>query len=119
MNVPVFDWFRSRSGVREARFRQQQVEQQRDIAERTFTREYLAARARVQSWEDRLPLAQIELESAHENLRLVRLLYAAGEGAALDVVLSQVQVAQAGRSFYSAIAEYKRAIADFEVAAGR
>ncbi|MCB9383524.1 MAG: TolC family protein [Bryobacterales bacterium] len=119
VNVPVFDWFRSRSGVREAKFRQQQVEQERDMAERAFTREYLAARARVQSWRGRLPLAQGELDSARENLRLVRLLYAAGEGAALDVVLSQVQVAQAARSFYSAIAEYQRAVADFEVAAGR
>lgn len=119
VNVPVFDWFRSRSGVREANYRQQQVQQQRVAAERTFSREYLAARSRVHSWFDRIPLARSELEAARENLRLVRLLYAAGEGPALDVVLSQVQAAQAGRSFYSTVAEYHRALADFAVAAGQ
>lgn len=118
VNVPVFDWFRSRSGVREAKYRLEQVQQERVIAERTFSREYLAARARTQSWYGRIPLAEGELNAARENLRLVRLLYVAGEGTALDVVLSQVQAAQAGRSFYSTVAEYRRALADFEVAAG-
>jgi OMF family outer membrane factor len=119
VNVPVFDWFRARSGAREAKYRQEQVQQQRAEAERTFTREYLAARSRVQSWRERIPLARSELDDARESLRLVRLLYANGEGPALEVVVSQVQVARAGRSFYSAIAEYNRALADFELAAGR
>lgn len=119
VNVPVFDWFRSRSGVREAEFRKRQLDQQRAMAERTFTLEYQSARVRVRSWHDRILLTRRELDAARENLRLVRLLYAAGEGPALDLVLSQVQIAQAGRSFYSAIAEYRRAIADFEVAAGQ
>ncbi|MEZ5364282.1 MAG: TolC family protein [Bryobacterales bacterium] len=119
VKVPIFDWFRSRSGAREATFREQQVEQQRGMAERTFTQEYLAARARVQSWHDRIPLAQNELDAARENLRLVRLLYVSGEGQAQDVVLASVQVAQAGQSYYTAVAQYRRAIADFEVAAGR
>ncbi len=119
LNVPIFDWFRSRSGVREANYREQQTEFDRAAAERTFSREYYAARARVQSWHDRIPLARSEFDDSNENLRLVRLLYAAGEGLALDVVQSQVQASQAGQSLYSAIAEYQRALADFEVAAGR
>jgi len=119
LNVPIFDWFRSRSGVREARYRQAQSQQQRAAAERAFSREYLAARARAQSWYRRIPLARSEFDDASENLRLVGLLYTAGEGPALDVVMSQVQAARAGRSFYSAVAEYQRALADFEVAAGR
>jgi outer membrane protein TolC len=64
-------------------------------------------------------LAQSELDAGRENLRLSRLLYAAGEGPALDVVVSQVQAAQAGRAYYSAVAEYRRALADFKVAAGQ
>jgi cobalt-zinc-cadmium efflux system outer membrane protein len=119
MSVPVFDWFRARSGVREAQYRREQVRIDRAAAERTFSREYLAARARAESWRERIAMAESEYGDGRENLRLVRLLYAAGEGPALDVVASQVQAAQAGVAYYSAIAEYRRALADFEVAAGR
>jgi outer membrane protein TolC len=64
-------------------------------------------------------MAQNELEAARENLRLVRLLYDDGEGPATDVVLAQTQASEAGRAYYSAVAEYQRAVADFELAAGR
>jgi outer membrane protein TolC len=119
VNVPVFDWFRSRSGAREASYHQEQTRIQRSAAERALTQEYLAARSRVQSWHERISMAQSETDAARENLRLVRLLYENGEGAALDVVISQADATQAGRSYYSAVAEYQRAIADFELAAGR
>lgn len=119
LRVPVFDWFRSRSGVREARYRREQVDFQRASAERALTREYLAARSRVESWHERIPMARGERDAARENLRLVRLLYEGGEGPAADVVLAQTQAAQAGRAYYSAAAQYQRALADFELAAGR
>ena len=63
-------------------------------------------------------MAESEFSDARENLRLVRLLYDSGEGSALDVVLSQEQVTTAGGGFYAALAEYHRARADYEVAAG-
>lgn len=119
LNVPVFDWFRSRSGAREASYRQEQTRIQHASAERALTQEYLAARSRVESWHERISMAQDESAAARENLRLVRLLYESGEGDALDVVISQADATQAGRSYYSAVAEYQRAIADFELAAGR
>ncbi|MDA1234704.1 MAG: TolC family protein, partial [Acidobacteria bacterium] len=89
VNVPVFDWFRSRSGAREANYRQEQTRIQRASTERALTREYRAARSRVMSWHERISMAQNESHAARENLRLVRLLYENGEGAALDVVISQ------------------------------
>ncbi len=119
LSVPVFDWFKTRSGVREANYRHDQVELQRASAERGFTREFLAARARVQSWHERIPIAQSGFDDSNENLRLVRLLYDSGEAPALDVVLSREQATQAGRTLYSAKAQYRRSLADFEVAAGR
>jgi outer membrane protein TolC len=119
VNVPVFDWFRSRSGARQASYRQEQTRIRRASAERALTQEYLAARSRVQSWHERIGMAQNESGAARENLRLVRLLYENGEGTALDVVISQADATQASRSYYSAIAEYQRAIKDFELAVGR
>ncbi len=119
LNIPVFDWFRTRSEVRATRFQLEQVEFERASAERAFTREYLAARSRVQSSQERISMAESEFADARENLRLVRLLYDNGEGSALDVVLSQEQVTSAGGGFYAALAEYHRALAAYVAAAGR
>ena len=118
LNIPVFDWFRTRSEVRAARFQREQVDFERASAERAFTREYLAAHSRVQSSQERISMAESEFGDARENLRLVRLLYENGEGSALDVVLSQEHVTTAGGGFYAALAEYHRARVDYQAAAG-
>lgn len=118
LTIPVFDWFRTRSEVRAARFQREQVDFERASAERAFTREYLGARSRVKSSQERISMAESEFGDARENLRLVRLLYENGEGSALDVVLSQEQVTTVGGSFYAALAEYHRARADYQAAAG-
>ncbi len=119
VNLPVFDWFRLRATARQARYHEQQTEQQQSIAERTLSREYLAARAQVQSWHERVPMALGELTDARESLRLARLLYESGEGLALDVVAAQTEVTDAGTSYFSALAAYRRSLVDFEVASGQ
>jgi outer membrane protein TolC len=119
LNIPVFDWFHLRANVRQARYREQQTEQQRATAERMFSREYLAARARVQSWHARVPMALRELTDAKESLRLARLLYENGEGLALDVVAAQTEVTDAGTAYFGALAAYRRSLVDFEVALGQ
>ncbi len=119
LDIPVFDWFRSRGAARQARYRAEQIAQQRAIAARTFSREYYAAKARAESWFERIAAARDEVRSARENLRLARLLYEGGEGLALDVVTAQTQVADAGTAYYTAIAGYLKALVDFEVASGK
>ena len=119
LDIPLFDWFRSRGGARQARYRAEQVAQQRAIAVRVFSREYYAAKARAESWYERIAVAREEVRSARENLRLARLLYEGGEGLALDVVTAQTQVADAGAAYYTAIAGYLKALVDFEVASGK
>jgi len=119
LSVPVFDWFQARGAARQARYREQQTEQEQTMAQRAFSREYLAAKARAESWHERTSLAQSELADSRENLRLARLLYDSGEGMALDVVTAQTEVSDAGTSYYGALAAYQRALIDFEVASGR
>jgi outer membrane protein TolC len=119
LNIPVFDWFRLRATARQARYREQQTEQQQAMAERTFSREYLAARAQVQSWHERVPMALSELTDARESLRLARLLYESGEGLALDVVVAQTEVTDAATAYFNALAAYQRSQVDFEVASGQ
>lgn len=119
LDLPIFDWFRSRGAARQADYRRRQVEQRRTAAERGFSREYLAARARVLSWHERIPLARDEFDASNESLRLARLLYDSGEGPALDVVAAEEQLSQAGTAYYSAIAQYRKALIDYRVATGQ
>ncbi len=119
LDIPIFDWFQSRGAARQARYRQQRVEQEQAVAKRAFSREYLAAKARARSWFERISQARQESTDSRENLRLARLLYESGEGLALDVVTAQTESTEAGVAYYSAIAAYRRALIDFETAAGR
>jgi len=119
LEIPLFDWFRSRGAARQARYRAAQIAHQRAIALRAFSREYFAAKARAESWHERIAVARDELRNARENLRLARLLYEGGEGLALDVVTAQTQVADSGTAYYTAIAGYLKALVDFEVASGK
>jgi len=119
ISLPLFDWWQRRDAARQARYRQEQVEQQLAVAERDLSREYLAAAASVRSFYERIPLAREELSESRENLRLSRLLYDGGEGLALDVVSAQTEAADAGTAFYTTVAAYLRSLVDFEVASGK
>lgn len=119
VSVPVFDWMRTLNASREFRARAEQTETQRAMAERAFSREYEAARARVENSVEQIALSARQVKLAEEDLRLSRLRFEGGEGPALDVVAAQNQLAQARVNYYTAIAAYWNARADREVAAGR
>jgi outer membrane protein len=117
--IPIWDWKRTRSLVGQAKIQADQVETNRAIAERTFSREYQDALARVNQFFGQLTLTDEQVRLSTENLRLTRVRYQGGEGLALDVVAAQNQLAQARANQYTAKANYANAKADLEVAAGR
>jgi outer membrane protein len=119
LNIPVFDWFRSRSQAQQAELRARQVETTRAIAARAFSRDYQIALARVKSIYDQMANTAEQVKFSEENLRLSRLRYEGGEGSALDVVTAQSQLTQAQSNRYAAIAAYLTARADLEVASGQ
>jgi len=119
LNLTVFDWFRSLSAVRQAQSRVQQNQATRAIAERAFSREYQSALTRVRRVFEQVDLARRQVELAEQDVKLSRVRYEGGEGAAVDVVVSQNQLASARSSYYSAIADYFTARWELEVAAGR
>ena len=119
LNIPVFDWFRARSASRQFRLQAQQVETSRNIAERTFSKDYRDALARVESLYSQIEIADRQARLSEDNLRLSRVRYEGGEGLALDVVAAQSQVAQARANYFSAKTNYLNARADLEVASGR
>lgn len=119
LNIPVFDWFRSRSQAQQAELRARQVEANQEIAARGFSREYQSALARVKMIYQQIAMTLEQVKLSEENLRLSRVRYEGGEGLALDVVAAQQQLTQARSNRYAAVAAYLTARADLEVASGR
>jgi outer membrane protein TolC len=119
LNIPVFDWFRARSASQQFQTRAQQVETTRQISERTFSKEYQDALARVQLMYAQFATTDAQVKLSEENLRLGRVRYEGGEGPALDVVVAQAQLVQARTNYYVVRANYLIARTDLEVARGQ
>ncbi len=119
LSIPVFDWFRTRSLAQQFRLRADQIDTRKEISGREFSRDYQVALARVKSVFEQIRLADTQVRTSDENLRLSRIRYEGGEGPALDVVAAQTQLAQARTNYFTALANYAVARADLEVAAGR
>jgi outer membrane protein TolC len=75
LNFPIFDWLRARSLARQFELRAQQVETNRAMAERTFSRDYQNALARVKQIYQQIALTENQLKFSAENLRLSRVCY--------------------------------------------
>lgn len=119
LHIPVFDWFRSLSQARQFESRAAQVADSRVIAERRYSQEYQSALERAREFYQQVQQCNAQVSLSEEDLRLSRLRYEGGEGAALDVVTAQNQLSQARANYYSSVASYLGARWDLEVAAGR
>jgi outer membrane protein len=119
LNIPVFDWFKSIGASRQFQQQAQQIVTNRQIAERTFSRDYQNALAQVKMIYARISITQSQVKSSDQNLLLSRVRYEGGEGTALDVVAAQNQLAQARTNYYTTLVNYLIALADLEVASGR
>ena len=119
LNVPIFDWFRARNSVRQFTTKAAQVTETKSVSERRFSQEYRAAAARVKQFHEQALQSREQVGLAEEDFKLSRIRYEGGEGAAVDVVVSQNQLVQALTSYYSSIANYYSARLDLEVASGR
>jgi outer membrane protein len=119
LTIPIFDWNKARSAMQQAKLRDQQTENAREISARAFSKEYQSALARVKQLFEQISLTQQQSKLAEEDLRLSKLRYEGGEGATLDVVTAQNQLALARSNYYSTIASYLNAHADLEVASGK
>jgi outer membrane protein len=119
LTIPIFDWNKARSAIAQARIKEQQVENAREISERAFSKERQRALARTQQLFEQISLTQRQIKLAEEDLRLSKIRYDGGEGSALDVVTAQNQLAQARSNHYTTTANYLNAKADLEVASGK
>jgi outer membrane protein TolC len=119
LTIPLFDWNRARNSMEQARLRARQVDTNRAISERAFSKEYQAALVRVERYQAQIEMTRRQAALSEDDLRLSRVRYEGGEGSALDVVTAQNGLAQARGNYYTNLANYLNARADLEVAAGR
>ncbi len=73
----------------------------------------------MKQFYEQVSQSRSQVSLAEEDLMLSRVRYEGGEGAALDVVVAQNQLAQARSNYFSSITNYFNARLDLEVASGR
>jgi outer membrane protein TolC len=118
LNIPIFDWFKAHSASRQFQLQAKQVDFTREIAARTFSKEYWDALERVKTLHAQILMTQNQVKFSEEDLRISRLRQEGGEGAALHVVIAQTQLAQARTNYYTALANYWIARTDLDIASG-
>jgi outer membrane protein len=119
LDIPIFDWFRTRNQSRQFQLKARQVESTREVANRTYSKEYQDALSRLKSLIRQVSVTENQVKLSEENLRMSRVRYEGGEGLALEVVAAQSQLAQARSNYYSALAGCWNAKIDLEVATGQ
>ncbi len=119
VDVPVFDWFKSRDAARQLDIAAEQMDTTRRMAERAFSREYADAVSRVRLVRAQIETARTAVGLSEENLHLSRVRYDGGEGPALDVIAAQTQLHEARTNLYSLTTRYLESLADLDVASGR
>ena len=118
LNIPIFDWFKAHSARRQFQLQAKQLDFTREIAARTFSKEYWDALERVKTIHAQILMTQTQVKFSEEDLRISRLRQEGGEGAALHVVIAQTQLAQARTNYYTALANYWIARTDLDIASG-
>ena len=119
LDVPIFDWFKTRNQARQSQIKARQVETNREIATRTYSKEYQDALSRLKSLFKQVSTTEKQVKLSQENLRMSRIRYEGGEGSALEVVDAQNQLTQAHTNYYTALASCWNAKTDLEVATGQ
>jgi outer membrane protein TolC len=118
LNIPVFNWWTTKSKVRQAELKSRQA--QLDVS---LTLRELNATLRSSYLEAQTALAQLDslrrtLDLSRESLRLTTLRYEAGEVTVLEVVDAQSTLAQARNSYDEGLARYRLALANIQSLTG-
>jgi outer membrane protein len=118
LNIPIFNWWNTRSRVRQAELKRKQA--QLDL---TLTQRELSSNLRSSYLEARTAQAQTDslkrsLDLAAESLQLTNLRYGAGESTVLEVVDAQTTLAQARNAYDDGLSRYRIALAAIQTLTG-
>jgi outer membrane protein TolC len=118
LNIPVFNWWATRSRIRQADLKRQQA--QLDIV---LTQRELNSSVRTSYLEAQSALAQLDslkrsVDFAAESLRLTNLRYRAGEVSVLEVVDAQTTLVQARNAYDDGLSRYRVALGNLQTLTG-
>ncbi len=118
LNLPVWDWWATRSKVRQADMRRRQAQLDLELS-----RKLLISTLHSLYFEAQTSLAQLDLlkqtvDASTESLRLVNLRYEAGEVTVLEVVDAQSTLAEARNAYDDGLSRYRLALADIQTLTG-
>ncbi len=109
VTIPIFDWGASKSRERQARLRAQSVESERNLAVRSFTQQFYAARAQAQSAAARYQLLSASVGDAERNVQASLARYRGGEAAIIEVTDALNTLAAQRAALYQALFDYQAA----------
>jgi outer membrane protein TolC len=117
-DLPIWDWFATRSRVHESVVRREQAQVELTATQRQLIASLNATYREAQVALDQLQLLDKSVQSAAESLRLTNLRYSSGEGTVLEVVDSENTLVQAESSRADGAARYFNAIASLQTLTG-
>ncbi len=119
LNIPVWDWWSTKSKVRQADMKRQQARLGLELS-----RHQLISNLHSIFFEAQTALAQLDSlkrsqEDAAESLRLTNLRYEAGEISVLEVVDAQSTLVEARNAYDGGMARYRLALANIQTLTGK
>lgn len=109
VTIPLFDWGASKSREQQARFRARSLESERNLAVRTFTQQFYAARAQALAAASRYQLLNASFADAERNVQASIARYRSGEGPIIEVTDAQTTLAAQRAAVYQALFDYQQA----------
>jgi outer membrane protein TolC len=118
LNIPIFNWWTTRTKVKQAELKQKQA--QLDLVQ---TQRELNSNLRSSYLEAKTAFAQLDslkrsLDLSAESLRLTNMRYEAGEAAVLEVVDAQTTLIQARNAYDDGLFRYRLAFATIQILTG-
>jgi outer membrane protein TolC len=109
VTIPLFDWGASKSREQQARFRARSLESERNLAVRSFTQQFYAARAQALAAASRYQLLNASVADAERNVQTSIARYRSGEAPIIEVTDAQSTLAAQRAALYQALFDYQQA----------
>jgi outer membrane protein TolC len=118
LNIPVWDWWSTRSKVRQANIKRQQAQLDLELSRHQLISNLHAFYFEAQTALSQLDSLKHSMEDAAESLRLTHLRYEAGEVSVLEVVDAQSTLVDARNAYDSGLARYRLALVNIQTLTG-
>jgi outer membrane protein TolC len=118
LNIPLWDWWTTKSKVRQADMKRQQAQLGLELSRRQLISNLHLLHLEAQAALAQLDSLKRSMEDAAESLRLTNLRYEAGEATVLEVVDAQSTLVETRNAYDKGLARYRLALASIQTLTG-